>query len=115
MGHDRFPAPTRATTTVFRLCGYGTAAELRAAIAAEYGVTVTFPPGFSGSTPCYALFTWNTVGIIDVPSLLAITGEAWVRKPTTIILGTSPPAPDAVTVTPNADPNADPNAPTPTP
>ena len=31
------------------------------------------------------MFTWNTIGIIDVPSMLAITHEAWLRNPTTVI------------------------------
>ena len=32
----------------------------------------------------YAMFTWNSIGIIDEKSLLCITGEAWVRNPTTL-------------------------------
>jgi hypothetical protein len=35
--------------------------------------------------PAYALYTWDSIGIIDVPSLLAITGEAWLRSPNTIV------------------------------
>lgn len=35
----------------------------------------------------YAMFTWDSIGVIDIPSLLAITGEAWLRNPTTIITG----------------------------
>ena len=35
--------------------------------------------------PAYALFTWDSIGIIDVPSMLAITGEAWLRNPTTVV------------------------------
>jgi hypothetical protein len=37
-----------------------------------------------GDFPAYALFTWSSIGIIDVPSMLAITGEAWLRNPGTI-------------------------------
>lgn len=60
------------------LCGYGTFAWL----ASELGATL--PDDIEGDTPGYAMFTWSTIGIIDVPSLLAICGEAWLRTPTTI-------------------------------
>jgi hypothetical protein len=60
------------------LCGYGTinwlAQQLR----------VQVPAGIDGTTTGYALFTWNSIGIIDEPSLLAITHEAWLRQPTTV-------------------------------
>lgn len=60
------------------LCGYGTinwlAQELR----------VQVPSGVDGTKPGYALFTWDSIGIIDEPSLLAITQEAWLRQPTTV-------------------------------
>lgn len=61
------------------LCGYGEIGWL----ANELGVGSPIP----GSTPAYALFTWSSVGIIDAPSLLAITSEAWVRVPTTVVKG----------------------------
>lgn len=61
------------------LCGYGTITWL----AQQFDVQV--PPSVDGSNPAYALFTWNSIGIIDVPSMLAITHEAWLRQPTTII------------------------------
>lgn len=61
------------------LCGYGTIAWL----AGQLGVTV--PEGVDGTQPAYALFTWDSIGIIDVPSLLAICGEAWLRNPTTVV------------------------------
>lgn len=61
------------------LCGYGTIAWL----AAQLGVTV--PAGVDGTQPAYALFTWDSIGIIDVPSLIAICGEAWLRVPTSIV------------------------------
>jgi len=62
------------------LCGYGPIAWL----AKQLGVRV--PSGVNGAGPGYALFTWGSVGIIDQPSLLAITHEAWVRTPTSVIL-----------------------------
>jgi hypothetical protein len=61
------------------LCGYGTMAWL----AQELNVEV--PAGVDGTQPGYALFTWNSIGIIDLPSMLAITHEAWVRIPTTTV------------------------------
>jgi len=59
------------------LCGFGTISWL----AEQLGVSV--PAYVNGTAPAYALFTWNSIGIIDVPSLLAICGEAWLRIPTT--------------------------------
>jgi hypothetical protein len=61
------------------LCGFGTIAWL----AEQLGVSV--PEGVDGSQPGYALYTWKSIGIIDVPSLLAICGEAWLRSPVTVI------------------------------
>jgi hypothetical protein len=60
------------------LCGYGSIEWL----AGQLGVRV--PEGVNGAQPGYALFTWSTIGIIDVPSLLNITEEAWLRSPTTV-------------------------------
>ena len=34
---------------------------------------------------CYAMFTWGSIGVVDRQSLMNITGEAWVRNPTTIV------------------------------
>jgi hypothetical protein len=59
------------------LCGFGEIGWL----ANQLGVGSPVP----GDTPAYALFTWSSVGIIDVPSMLAITGEAWLRNPVTVI------------------------------
>ncbi|MGI8459131.1 MAG: hypothetical protein ACR2LI_13600 [Propionibacteriaceae bacterium] len=60
------------------LCGYGTLSWL----AQQLGVHV--PAGVDGTRPGYALFTWNSIGIIDAPSMIAITHEAWLRQPTTV-------------------------------
>jgi hypothetical protein len=43
------------------------------------------PTGIDGRQPGYALFTWDSIGIIDVPSMIAITSEAWFRQPTTMV------------------------------
>jgi hypothetical protein len=63
------------------LCGYGSISWL----AQQLGVQV--PAGITGTQPGYAMFTWNSIGIIDVPSMEAITHEAWLRQPTTVIQG----------------------------
>ena len=58
------------------LAGFGTIAWL----AEQLGVT-----GHEGdATPAYEMFTWSSLGIITVPSMLAITGEAWLRLPVTV-------------------------------
>ena len=66
------------------LSGYGSIDWL----AEQLGVRV--PSSLDGSQPGYALFTWNSVGIIDLPSLTAITHEAWLRLPTTTIRPSGP-------------------------
>jgi hypothetical protein len=60
------------------LCGYGSLSWL----AQQLGVQV--PAGVDGTKPGYAMFTWNSIGIVDVPSMLAVTQEAWLRQPTTV-------------------------------
>jgi hypothetical protein len=60
------------------LCGYGTLAWLAQQLKAAV------PAGVDGSEQGYAMFTWGTIGIIDTASVIAITGEAWLRQPTTI-------------------------------
>ena len=61
------------------LCGYGTIAWL------AQQLNVNVPSGVNGNSQAYALFTWDSIGIIDVPSMLAITHEAWIRNPTTVV------------------------------
>lgn len=66
------------------LCGYGTIAWLLSELGGQ------LPAGTDGTKPGYALFTWNSIGVIDVPSLHAITQEAWLRNPTTVTKSSSP-------------------------
>ena len=61
------------------LCGYGTIMWL------AQQLKVKVPAGVDGTTQGYAMFTWDSIGIIDQPSMLAITHEAWLRNPTTIV------------------------------
>ena len=65
------------------LCGYGSLAAL-VDLFRRQGVNVNLPPGMPTGL-CYAMFTWGSIGIIDRQSLMNITGEAWVRNPTTIV------------------------------
>ena len=50
----------------------------------QHGVTVHAPAGMPTGL-CYAMFTWNSIGIIDHQSMLNMTYEAWVRVPVTVI------------------------------
>jgi hypothetical protein len=61
------------------LCGYGTLTWL------AQQLHVNVPTGVDGTKPGYGMFTWDSIGIIDLPSMLAITHEAWLRIPTTKI------------------------------
>ena len=61
------------------LCGYGPVKWL----ADQLGVHV--PEGADPETTAYALFTWGSIGIITLESAVAITGEAWLRNPCTIV------------------------------
>lgn len=65
------------------LCGYGTFAQL-VSLFKQHNVTVHAPAGMSTGL-CYAMFTWNSIGIICQQSMLNMTYEAWIRNPVTII------------------------------
>jgi hypothetical protein len=70
------------------LCGYGTLAEL-VALFGRHNVAVHAPPGMPTGL-CYAMFTWNSIGIIDQQSMLNMTYEAWIRIPVTIVKNLCP-------------------------
>ena len=61
------------------LCGYGTIKYL-----AEQ-LKVVIPVGIDETKPGYAVFSWGTIGIVDESSMRAITSEAWLRRPTTVV------------------------------
>jgi hypothetical protein len=65
------------------LCGYGPLAVL-VDLFERHRVNVSLPSGMPAGL-CYAMFIWGSIGIIDQHSLMSITGEAWVRNPTTIV------------------------------
>jgi hypothetical protein len=62
------------------LCGYGSIEWLAGKLGAK------IPAGMDETKPGYAMFTWGGIGVIDIPSLVAITGEAWLRHPTTVVV-----------------------------
>lgn len=96
------------------LLGFGTLSQLCGAM------NVPVPAGANASEPSYGAGTWDTCGIITQSSLIAITGEAWLRTPTTpqqVPTPTPTPAP-APTPTPVPTPTPTPSpapAPSPTP
>lgn len=61
------------------LCGYGPIGWL------AWRLGAPFPAGAWGKEMAYALFTWDSIGIITPRSMIAITSEAWLRRPTTVI------------------------------
>jgi hypothetical protein len=65
------------------LCGYGPLAAL-VDLFERHGVHVRLPSGMPSGL-CYAVFIRGSIGIIDQQSMMNITGEAWVRNPTTIV------------------------------
>jgi hypothetical protein len=71
--------PDSAEDHCVSLCGYGTLTWLAQQLNANV------PAGIDGTKQGYAMFTWNSIGIIDQPSMVAITHEGWLRQPTTVI------------------------------
>ncbi|HET7086499.1 MAG TPA: hypothetical protein VFI23_17155 [Rhizomicrobium sp.] len=65
------------------LCGYGPLGALTS-LFERNGVRADIPPNMP-SDLCYAMFVHGSLGIVDRQSLVNITGEAWVRNPTTIV------------------------------
>lgn len=57
------------------LCGFGTISWL-----AEQ-LDMDLPDDVDSSQPGWAMFTWNSIGIVDTQSMLAMTFEAWMREP----------------------------------
>lgn len=69
------------------LAGYGPLSWL----CAQLGVSV--PSGADPTKVCYLLFTWSTIGIVDHDRIMAMTGEAWLRDPSTLVNGAPIPNP----------------------
>jgi hypothetical protein len=68
------------------LLGYGTMSYLATAMG------ITLPAGVDGTANGCLLYTWDTIGLIDFTSMNNVTGEAWLRSPTTP--QTPPPTPN---------------------
>ena len=66
------------------LCGYGPLAQLEA-LFKQHGVTVNQPKGMPTGL-CYAMFNWDSIGIIDEQSMLNMTYEAWLRNPVRLVV-----------------------------
>lgn len=64
------------------LCGYGPLIELLVMFRVN-GVELNIVEGMPQG-PCYAFFTWNSIGVVDRQSLINMTYEAWVRSPVTV-------------------------------
>jgi len=62
---------------------------------------VPLPSSIPATTPGYFLYTWGRVLIIDRQSMLNITGEAWLRTPTTVGHVPDPPGPTPPGPTPS--------------
>lgn len=69
------------------LFGYGTASDV------FKGFVLPVPQGIDPSTFGYILFTWGTLGFVDQATVTNISGEAYVRNPTTPGLPAPPPPP----------------------
>lgn len=83
------------------LCGFGPAKWL------FDQMKVALPSALRPDQTGYLLFTWSTIGFVDHSWIMSTTTEAWVRNPSTIIVG---PEPQPQPPNPNPQP-----APTPTP
>lgn len=92
------------------LCGYGPASWL----ANQLGAPV---PGGAPAGTLYLLYTWSTIGIVDHDWLMSTCAEAWVRNPSTVIVGPEPqPTPPGPQPMPDPTPTpTPPNPPTPQP
>jgi hypothetical protein len=92
LGFHKEPKEDHCTS----LCGYGPLKWLAQQL---HG---TVPHGVDGNKFGYAMFTWNSIGILDEPSMRVITYEAWLRRPTTVIkpAAKAGAAPEAKTVEP---------------
>lgn len=97
------------------LCGYGVKTSDLIALFAQAGVTISLPSGFSPTAPSVAFYTWDSIGIVDLPSVRNIMGEAWLRTPGTVEQPNVVPPPTPTPIpTPVPTPTPTPH-PTPTP
>ena len=90
------------------LAGFGTAQYLFSQL--QVPLPSTLQPTQAG----YLLYTWKTIGFVDHAWIMSTVGEAWVRSPTTTIVGTGTPTLDPP-LNPQPSPLPVPPAPVPTP
>jgi hypothetical protein len=86
------------------ICCFGTAQYIFSQL------HVPLPSTLQPTQAGYGLFTWNTIGFVDHAWIMSTCGEAWVRNPTSVTVGTGTPTPD-----PPLNPPAPAPAPAPTP
>jgi hypothetical protein len=75
--------PGQPQSACASLCGYGPLAAL-VDLFERHQINVNLP-SVMPSGLSYAMFFRGSIGIIDRLSLMNITGEAWVRNPTTVV------------------------------
>lgn len=99
------------------LPGYGTAQQFVTAMNAAFNLNLAVPSGVDPTMQGYALYTWKTIGFVSVQAMINMTGEAWLRNPSSVNTGTGTPDPDSVysTVSPPPPPPPPPPAPPPPP
>jgi hypothetical protein len=64
------------------VCGYGPTAWLYQQLG------VPMPSGLPAAG--YLVFTWSSIGFVDHPWIMSTCVEAWLRNPTTVIVGPTP-------------------------
>ena len=64
------------------LCGYGTVAQCYQMLIATFP-SVVMPSDVNASANAVLMFTWKSIGVVEFPSMVGVTGEAWLRTPTT--------------------------------
>jgi len=80
------------------LCGYGRAGDLFHLLNAQ------LPSNLPAELEGYLLFTWSTIGFVDLAWLLSCCAEAYVRNPNTVFdppLDPNPPVPPPPGPSPN--------------
>jgi hypothetical protein len=76
------------------LTGYGPVGKLFSALG------VPLPAGANADEFAYLLFTWGTIGVVTEQSMVNVTDEAWIRRPTTAGVDPPPPVPPVPPVPP---------------
>jgi hypothetical protein len=100
-------------------CGFGTIGQFIAAINAAFGLNLPVPTADGNGAPIdlnavgVAIYTWSTIGWCAFPAFVNMTGEAWIRNPSSVNTGSGVPAPDSVYITGGPTPPPPPPPPPP--